>query len=93
MNIGIIGSGAREHALCYKLKQSRSVKKIYCIPGNAGTSEICENLEVDLNNFEELYKVVISKKIDLLVIGPEIPLVNGITDFFEEKKLDNPFHC
>ena len=87
MNIGIIGSGAREHALCYKLKQSRSVKKIYCIPGNAGTSEICENLEVDLNNFEELYKVVISKKIDLLVIGPEIPLVNGITDFFEEKKI------
>ena len=62
MNILVIGQGGREHAICKKIFESPQVSKIYCIPGNAGTSEICENFEVDLNNFEELYKVVISKK-------------------------------
>ena len=87
MNIGIIGSGAREHSICYKLKQSTKVKKLYCIPGNAGTAEICENIKVSLSNFDELYKLVILKKIDLLIVGPEIPLVNGITDYFENKNI------
>ncbi len=87
MNIGIIGSGAREHSICYKLKQSKIIKNLYCIPGNAGTSEICYNIDVDINNFDEIHKVVISKKIDLLIVGPEKPLVDGITDFFEKKNI------
>jgi len=87
MNIGIIGSGAREHSICYKIKQSKIVNNLYCMPGNAGTSEICKNIDVNINNFNEIYKVVISKKIDLLIVGPEIPLVNGITDFFEKKNI------
>jgi len=87
MNIGIIGSGAREHSICYKLKKSKIVNSLYCIPGNAGTSEICNNIDININNFNEIYKVVISKKIDLLIVGPEVPLVNGITDFFEERNI------
>ena len=87
MNIGIIGSGGREHSICYKLKKSKKINNLYCIPGNAGTSEICENLEADINNFNELYKIVLDKKIELLVVGPEEPLVNGIKNFFEEKKI------
>ena len=87
MNIGIIGSGGREHSICYKLKKSKKINNLYCIPGNAGTSEICENLEADINNFNELYKIILDKKIELLVVGPEVPLVNGIANFFEEKKI------
>ena len=87
MNIGIIGSGGREHSICYKLKKSKKINNLYCIPGNAGTSEICENLEADINNFNELYKIILDKKIELLVVGPEEPLVNGIANFFEEKKI------
>ena len=87
MNIGIIGSGAREHSICYKLSKSKKIKNLYCIPGNAGTSTVSTNINVEINNFQELYKVIISKNIELLIIGPEIPLVNGITDFFEKKKI------
>ena len=82
MNIGIIGSGGREHSICYKLKQSTRVNNIYCIPGNAGTSEICENINININELEKLHEVVIKKKIHLLIIGPEVPLVEGIVDFF-----------
>tara|TARA_Y100000590_G_scaffold331178_1_gene376287 strand:- start:263 stop:1531 length:1269 start_codon:yes stop_codon:yes gene_type:complete len=87
MNIGIIGSGGREHSLCFKLKKSKKVKKLYCIPGNAGTSEICENINININNLKKLHEVVSKKKIELLVVGPEMPLVNGIVDFFEKKKI------
>tara|TARA_Y100001970_G_scaffold249933_1_gene321031 strand:- start:2112 stop:3377 length:1266 start_codon:yes stop_codon:yes gene_type:complete len=87
MNIGVIGSGGREHAICYKLKQSLKINKLYCIPGNAGTSEISENIDIDTNSFEEIHKAVLEKQIDLLIVGPEIPLVNGIVDYFEKKKI------
>jgi len=87
MNIGIIGSGAREHSICYKLKQSKIVNNLYCIPGNAGTLKLCKNINANINDFDEIYKIVISNKINLLIIGPEIPLVNGITDFFEKKNI------
>tara|TARA_Y100000590_G_C15688677_1_gene1002597 strand:+ start:51 stop:1322 length:1272 start_codon:yes stop_codon:yes gene_type:complete len=87
MNIAVIGSGGREHSICFKLKQSSKTKKLYCIPGNAGTLEICENINVDLESFEDLYKVILEKKIDLLLVGPEAPLVNGIVDYFEKKKI------
>ena len=83
MNIGIIGSGGREHALSFKLKQSKIVDKIYCIPGNAGTNSIAENIEIEMNDFEKIKKISIQKKIELLVVGPEKPLVNGISDYFK----------
>ncbi len=84
MNIGIIGSGGREHALCLKLKQSNFINKIYCLPGNAGTALIAENIEIDIDNFDEIKKKCTEKNINLLVIGPEKQLVNGIKDFFKE---------
>ena len=87
MNIGVIGSGGREHAICYKILQSPKVNKLYCIPGNAGTENICTNLEVDISNFNEIYESIKKNNIDLIIVGPEIPLVQGITDFLEEREI------
>jgi len=87
MNIGIIGSGGREHALCFKLKQSKIVDKIYCIPGNAGTNLIAENLNIQTNDFKKIKKISIEKKIELLVVGPEKPLVDGISDYFKDTNI------
>ena len=61
MNLAIIGSGGREHALCYKLKQSKSVKKLFCIPGNAGTNKIAENISEDINDFKKIYEILKEK--------------------------------
>ncbi len=83
MNVGIIGSGGREHAICLSIKNSKMVNKIYCIPGNAGTSEIAENVNINLNNFDQIKELVLSKKIELIIVGPEKPLVDGIVDFFQ----------
>ena len=87
MNIGIIGSGGREHALCFKLRQSKKVDKIYCIPGNAGTNLIAENIDIKIDDFEKIKKFSIKKKIELLVIGPEKPLVDGISDYFKNSNI------
>ena len=87
MNVGIIGSGGREHAICYMLKKSKKVSKIFCFPGNAGTGLIAENVNLDLDNFSDLEKLCIEKKIELLVVGPEKPLVNGIVDHFKGKSI------
>ncbi len=87
MNIGVIGSGGREHAICYKILQSPKVNKLYCIPGNAGTENICTNLDVDISNFNEIYESIKKNNIDLIIIGPEIPLVQGITDFLEDREI------
>jgi phosphoribosylamine--glycine ligase len=87
MNLAVIGSGGREHAICYKLKQSSKIKKLICIPGNAGTQKIAENIKEDISNFEALYKIIIKKNIDLVVIGPEQPLVEGLVDYLNEKKI------
>ena len=84
MNVGIIGSGGREHALCIGIKNSKNVKKIYCIPGNAGTASIATNIEIDLNNFSEIKNFIISKNIDFVLVGPEKPLVDGIVDFLKD---------
>ena len=81
MNLAVIGSGGREHSICYKLKQSTKIKKLICIPGNAGTKEIAENINIDIKNFEEIHAILIKKHIDIVVVGPEEPLVNGIVDF------------
>ena len=88
MNLAVIGSGGREHALCYKLRQSKEVKKLYCIPGNAGTKKFADNINQDVSNFEEVYRVLKDKKIDLVIVGPEEPLVNGIVDFLIERKIN-----
>ena len=87
MKLGIIGSGGREHAICTFLKKSNKVDKIYCFPGNAGTSLIAENVTVDLNNFEKLKDYIKKFKIDIVVVGPEKPLVDGIVDFLEKNQI------
>ena len=87
MKVAIIGSGGREHSICYKLKQSKNLKKLVCIPGNAGTAQICENLNVDISNFNQLYDELKKKEIDIVIVGPEVPLVEGIKDFLEEKSI------
>ena len=87
MNIGLIGSGGREHSLCQKIYESSLTKKIFCIPGNAGTSKIAINISVDINNFREILKVINFYKIDLVVVGPEEPLVKGLVDFLEKNKI------
>ena len=78
MNIGIIGSGGREHSLCFKLRDSKIIDKIYCFPGNAGTSLIAENINIDVSDFKNIKKKCEEKKIELIVVGPEKPLVDGI---------------
>ena len=85
MNIGIIGSGAREHSLCYWIKKSSAVKNIFCFPGNAGTHDIGKNIDIDPNNFKKLNNVILKNNIQILIVGPEEPLVNGVVDFFEKK--------
>ena len=87
MNLAVIGSGGREHAMCYKLKQSQKIKKLICIPGNAGTQKIAKNIKEDISNFEALYQIIKKQEIDIVVIGPEQPLVDGIVDFLNEKKV------
>jgi phosphoribosylamine---glycine ligase len=87
MNIALIGSGGREHALCQKMYDSYITNKIYCIPGNAGTASIAKNLNVDFLNFKKLFSVIKLYKIDLVIVGPELPLVKGIVDFLKKKKI------
>ena len=87
MKVGIIGSGGREHAICESLNKSNKIEKIYCFPGNAGTKQIAENIEVDLNDFEYLKKFSLDKKIDFFIIGPEKPLVDGIVDYLEKHNI------
>ena len=87
MKVGIIGSGGREHALCVTLKKSQKVSKIYCFPGNAGTRLIAENVDINISDFEKIKYFVLENNIDLIVVGPEQPLVDGIVDFFEKNKI------
>ena len=87
MNLAVIGSGGREHAICYKLKQSSKIKRLICIPGNAGTKKIAKNIQANISNFELIYKIIKKENIDLVVVGPEQPLADGIVDFFKKKKI------
>ena len=84
MKVGVIGSGGREHAICLSLKNSSKIEKIYCFPGNAGTSEIAENVILNLDNFENIKNFILDNQIDLIVVGPEKPLVDGLVDFLEQ---------
>ena len=87
MKVGIIGSGGREHSICHLLNSSKRVKKIYCFPGNAGTAKIAENVSLNLENFNEFKDYILINKIDLIIVGPEKPLVDGIVDFLEANNI------
>ena len=87
MIVGVIGSGGREHAICELLKRSKKVNKIYCFPGNAGTSKIANNVNIDTNNFEIFKDYILKNKIELVVVGPEKPLVDGLVDYLQKFKI------
>src|SRR5210317_2674984 len=87
MKIAIIGSGGREHALASTISKSSSVKEIFCIPGNAGTLKIATNVMLDIDKFDKVHKFINDNSIDLVVVGPEQPLVNGIVDYLEKFKI------
>tara|TARA_B100000795_G_scaffold134586_1_gene100527 strand:+ start:14 stop:1279 length:1266 start_codon:yes stop_codon:yes gene_type:complete len=87
MKVGIIGSGGREHAICHKLSTIKRVKQLYCFPGNAGTAKIAQNISINLDNFKELKNFIKLNNIDLIIVGPEKPLVEGIVDFLEEQNI------
>jgi phosphoribosylamine--glycine ligase len=82
MNILILGAGGREHTLAWKLKQSKKLSQLFVAPGNAGTAALATNLEIGVNDFEAIKNAVITHKINMVIVGPEDPLVNGIHDFF-----------
>ena len=86
MKILLLGSGGREHALAWKISQSSQLDKLYVAPGNAGTAGIAENVALDINNFESIGHFSIQNKINLVIVGPEQPLVNGIHDYFKSQK-------
>jgi len=82
MNILILGSGGREHAIAWKIAQSSKVKSIFIAPGNAGTRNVGNNIPVELDDFNSIKMLVVEKDVDMVIVGPEAPLVNGIYDFF-----------
>ena len=83
MKIAILGSGGREHCIAYTLLKSKKISKIFCLPGNAGTSEVAQNIDIDVNNFELIYKFLKKEDVKFVIVGPEQPLVNGIVDYLE----------
>ena len=87
MNIALIGSGGREHALCQKIYASKLSKNIICIPGNAGTADIAKNINLDFLNFIKLLKTLKAHKINLVIVGPEEPLVKGVVDFLNKNRI------
>ena len=87
MKVGIIASGGREHAICKSLRKSDKIEKIFCFPGNAGTEEIAKNIKIDLENFENIKDYILDQKIELIIIGPEKPLVDGLVDYLEKFKI------
>jgi len=87
MNILVVGSGGREHAIVWKLKQSPLVKSIYCAPGNAGVSQIAKCVNIQVNEIEKLADFAQDNEIDLTVVGPEVPLCAGISDIFNQRNL------
>ena len=87
MKVAILGSGGREHSLCHSLNKSKKITKLFSIPGNAGTAKISENIDIKLSDFEKIKNFIIKSKIDLVVIGPEKPLVDGLADFLIKNKI------
>ena len=90
MNVLILGSGGREHAFAHKIKQSPLCKNLFVAPGNSGTSELATNLNIQVDEFSNIESAIIKHKISLVVVGPEVPLVNGFHDFISDNdKLSN----
>ena len=87
MNIALIGSGGREHSICEKLLESDKIKKVFCIPGNAGTAAKAINLKLDISNFKLLFNAIKKNKINLVIVGPEQPLVKGLVNFLNKKRI------
>ena len=84
MKIAIIGSGGREHALAATISKSLTINEIFCIPGNAGTLEIATNVDIDIDKFDKVHQFINENSVDLVVVGPEQPLVNGIVVYLEK---------
>ena len=87
MNIGLIGSGGREHAICQKIHESKLSQNIICFPGNAGTYKFAKNVNVNILDFKKILKLIKFYKIDLVIVGPEEPLVKGLVDFLNKNKV------
>jgi len=85
MNVLIIGSGAREHAFCWKIRQSKKCNNLFVAPGNAGTSELATNINISIEDFNQIKKTLIKYSINLIIIGPEIPLIDGLADFISSQ--------
>lgn len=85
MNVLLLGSGGREHALAWKIKQSLKCERLFVAPGNAGTSLVAENVKMAVDDFDTIGKFSLQNKIELVVVGPEVPLVKGIRDYFESQ--------
>ena len=83
MNVMVIGSGAREHAFVSKLYESKNVNNIFTVPGNAGTAKLSQNLSIDVNDYDAVSNAIKDNEVGLVLVGPEIPLINGITDFLK----------
>ena len=92
MNLLLLGSGGREHTLAWKIAQSKRVNKLFIAPGNAGTLTLGKNIDLDIEDFEAIKKVVLSNNISMIVVGPEAPLVKGIYDFFTKDKETKHVH-
>ena len=84
MKVGIIGSGGREHSICEILKRSNNIADIYCFPGNAGTAKIANNIDINIDEYDNFKNFILDKKIDLIIVGPEKPLVDGIVNYLEK---------
>ncbi|MDK2794787.1 MAG: phosphoribosylamine---glycine ligase, partial [Caldanaerobacter sp.] len=87
MKVLVVGGGGREHAIVHKLSQSDRVEKIYCAPGNAGISKLAECVNISVEEIEKLKEFALQNKIDITIVGPELPLVEGIVDEFEKAGL------
>jgi len=85
MKIAVIGSGGREHSICFKLKQSKTINKIFCLPGNAGTGKIAQNVNIDVLDFKSISNFLKNNNTQIVFVGPEVPLVNGIKDYLEKR--------
>src|SRR5215510_3162368 len=83
MRILLLGSGGREHALAWKLNQSVWTNPLYIAPGNPGTAQCGKNVDLDINDFEAIHKFCVSEKIEMIIVGPEEPLVKGLYDYFK----------
>ncbi len=86
MNVLILGGGGREHAFAWKIAQSSSCNRLFIAPGNAGTSELGKNVNINVNDFDKIKDFVLCEEVDLVLVGPEDPLVNGIYDFFQQEE-------